>query len=67
MVPAMPYAAPTLPASTRRTAMFLGLAAGSVMGLYLLTSGWRWAGYGLWIALAGFAAQWAAAIKESRA
>ena len=67
MVPAMHYVVPTLPASTRRTAMFLALAAGSVMGLYLLTSGWRWAEYGLLLALAGFAVQWAAAIRESRA
>ena len=66
MVPAMPYAVPTLPASTRRTAMFLALAASSVIGLYLLTSGWRWAEYGLWLALAGLAVQWIAAIKGSR-
>lgn len=67
IAPAMPYVVPTLPASTRRTAMFLALAAGSVMGIYLVTSGWRWAEYGLWIALAGFALQWGAAIRESRA
>lgn len=67
MVPAMPYVVPTLPASTRRAAMFLALAAGSVMGLYMLTRGWRWAEYGLCLALAGFAVQWIAAIRESRA
>jgi hypothetical protein len=65
-VAAMPYVVPTLPLATRRSAMFLSLAAGTVIGLYLLANGWRWAEYGLWIALCGSVVQWMGAIRDSR-
>lgn len=49
----LPYLAPTLPTSTRRSAALLAVAASAVIGIYLLTSGFRWSEYGLWVVLGG--------------
>ena len=50
----LPFAAPALEPSARRMMMFLSLAAGGVIIVYLFSDSWRWASYGLALVAGGY-------------
>lgn len=62
----LPHVAPKLPEGNVHTATLLALAAGSIITMYLLTSGWRSATYGIGIFVAGYVILWGGAIADQR-
>jgi hypothetical protein len=61
---ALPFLVPAMPRQTQRAVTFVGMIGASVIELYLLTSGFGSAVWGIWLALAGTAVLWVGSYRE---
>ena len=62
----LPLVMPKLTGHNLKAITLVAMAAGTIITLYLLTSGMRHVTYGFWLFLLGYALLWAGTIREQR-